>query len=75
MENVPDHRDKSAIYKLEENTMINRSYVMRDQVRHVVQDIESCNITRLNRRSETQLHLIAVSVVTFVYILAAAVSG
>lgn len=55
--------------------MINRSYVMRDQVRHVVQDIESCNITRLNRRSETQRHLIAVSVVTFVYILAAAVSG
>lgn len=55
--------------------MINTTYVMKDQVRGLVTDIENCDVTQVSRVNETKLHLIAVSVVTFVYLLAAAISG
>lgn len=51
------------------------NYVMRDQVRELVPSIMEYDVTRDRHRSETPMHLLAVAVVTAVYLLAMAISG
>ncbi|MCP3662099.1 MAG: hypothetical protein GY696_06325 [Gammaproteobacteria bacterium] len=50
-------------------------YVMQDQVKNQVPSLMSCDVTLENRSSETQLHLVAVAVVTTIYLLAMTFSG
>ena len=51
------------------------NYIMREQVRNLIPSIMDSDITKGSKRAETQLHLIAVAVVTTVYLLTAAISG
>ena len=51
------------------------NYVMRDQVRNLIPNIMKYDVTREHRKVETRLHLLAVAVVTGVYLLAVVISG
>jgi len=53
--------------------MTKSSYIMRDQVRGLIADLENYNVTRATRRAETRLHLLAVTVVTCIYLIAVAI--
>ncbi|WP_172838899.1 hypothetical protein [Solemya velesiana gill symbiont] len=47
----------------------NNSYIMRDQVRGLIPAIMKYDVTREERRTETELHLLAVGAVTGIYLL------
>ena len=51
------------------------NYIMRDQVHNLIPNLMSYDVTTGNFHSDIQIHLIAVGMVTAVYLLAMVFSG